>query len=208
MEKIIKTVGIYNRVSTGKQEESLEEQKRLNIEWCKEKKYEIAKEYDEIISGGKKDRPKFQKMLEDVKNRKFDAVVVQKLDRFSRSVIDLVTTMEILKEHKIDFISIIDNIETVTPQGKLVFHIMAALAEFERHLISQRTKVGIERAKREGKICHRPRKEVNLDRVVELYDKGINFTEIAATQKVSTVTLWKRIREANLKIGKKIIKNE
>jgi DNA invertase Pin-like site-specific DNA recombinase len=136
--------------------------------------------------------------------KKFDAVVVLKLDRFSRSMLDLLTSVEKLKEKGVDFISVLDRIETNTPQGKLIFHILGALAEFERALIYERTKVGIERAKREGKVCHRPRKNVNMDRVMDRYQKGIPLTEIAAIEKVSYGTLRNRLREAGIKLERKL----
>ncbi|HID19769.1 MAG TPA: recombinase family protein [Methanophagales archaeon] len=192
--------GIYARVSTEKQEESLEEQVRILEDFCKRNKHEIYKVYSETGSGAKSKREKFMELMRDVESRKLDAVVVLKLDRFSRSMLDLLTSVERLKENGVDFISVNDHIETTTPQGKLIFHIMGALAEFERSLIYERTKVGIERAKREGKVCHRPRKNINLDRVLDRYKKGIPLTEIAAIEHVSYSTLRNRLREAGIKL--------
>ncbi len=193
-------VGIYARVSTEKQEESLDEQVRMLVEFCERNKHEVYKIYSETGSGAKSKREKFMELMHDVESKKFDAVVVFKLDRFSRSMLDLLTSVERLKEKGVGFISVNDNIETTTPQGKLIFHIMGALAEFERSLIYERTKVGIERAKREGKVCHRPRKNINLDRVVDRYKKGIPLTEIAAIEHVSYSTLRNRLRESGIKL--------
>jgi DNA invertase Pin-like site-specific DNA recombinase len=193
-------VGIYARVSTEKQEESLDEQVKILEEFCKRSGHEIYEIYSETVSGAKSKREKFMELMRDVEAHKLDAVVVLKLDRFSRSMLDLLTSVERLKENGVDFISINDHIETSTPQGKLIFHIMGALAEFERSLIYERTKVGIERAKREGKVCHRPRKSVNLDRVIDRYKKGIPLTEIAAIEHVSYSTLRNRLREAGIKL--------
>ncbi len=193
-------VGVYARVSTEKQEESLEEQVRILEEFCKRNDYEIYNVYSETGSGAKSEREQFMELMRDVEAIKFDAVVVLKLDRFSRSMLDLLTSVEKLKENGVDFISVNDHIETTTPQGKLIFHIMGALAEFERSLIYERTKVGIERAKREGKVCHRPRKNINLDRVLDRYKKGIPLTEIAAIEHVSYGTLRNRLREEGIKL--------
>lgn len=199
-------VGVYARVSTEKQEESLEEQVKILREFCERNGYEIYNVYSETRSGAKSElrREKFKELMRDVESRKFDAVVVLKLDRFSRSMLDLLTSVEKLKAHDVDFISINDNIETTTPQGKLIFHIMSALAEFERALIYERTKVGIERAKREGKVCHRPRKNINLDKVRNRYNKGIPLTEIAAIERVSYSTLRNRLRESGIKLDKQL----
>jgi site-specific DNA recombinase len=193
-------VGIYARVSTEKQEESLDEQVRMLVEFCERSKYEVYKVYSETGSGAKSKREMFMELMRDVEANKFNAVVVLKLDRFSRSMLDLLTSVERLKENGVDFISVNDHIETTTPQGKLIFHIMGALAEFERSLIYERTKVGIERAKREGKVCHRPRKDINIDRVVDRYKKGIPLTEIAAIEHVSYSTLRNRLRESGIKL--------
>lgn len=197
-------VGVYARVSTEKQEESLEEQVKMLKAFCKANGYEIYNVYSETRSGAKSNREKFIELMRDVEARKFEAVVVFKLDRFARSMLDLLTNVEKLKEHEVDFISVNDHIETNTPQGKLIFHIMGALAEFERALIYDRTKVGIERAKREGKVCHRPRKEINLDRVIDRYNKGIPLTEIAAIEHVSYGTLRNRLREAGITLDMRL----
>jgi site-specific DNA recombinase len=201
MSEIKKTnVAVYARVSTGMQGESLEEQVRILDDYCKRNNYDVYKVYSETSSGAKSDREKFMELMRDVEAKKFDAVVVLKLDRFSRSMVDLLTNVERLKENDVDFISVKDNIETATAQGKLMFHLMGAFGEFERSLIYERTKVGIERAKREGKVCHRPRKKINLNRVVDRYKKGISLPEIAAIEHVSYSTLMTRLREAGIKL--------
>jgi DNA invertase Pin-like site-specific DNA recombinase len=197
-------VAIYARVSTEKQEESLEEQVKILKEFCERNSHQIYKIYSETRSGAKSKREKFMELLRDVEARKFDAVVVLKLDRFARSMLDLLTSVEKLKEHGVDFISVNDHIETNTPQGKLIFHIMGALAEFERALIYERTKVGIERAKREGKVCHRPKKGINLERVIDRYNKGIPLTEIAAIEHVSYSTLRNRLQEAGIRLNTRL----
>jgi len=201
---VLMRVGIYARVSTEKQDESLDEQVRILSEFCKRNGYEIYKIYSEIVSGANSKRDKFEEFMKDVEERKFNAVVVLKLDRFSRSMLELLECVEKLKEYDVDFISVNDHIETNTPQGKLIFHILGALAEFERALIYERTKVGIERAKREGKVCHRPRKNINIERVIDRYNKGIPLTEIAAIEKVSYNTLRNRLRETGVELKKKL----
>ena len=186
-------------MSTGMQGESLEEQLRLLRDFCKKNDYSIYKVYSETYSGAKSDRLMFMELMRDVERKKFNAVVVLKLDRFSRSMLDLLTNVERLKENGIHFISIKDNIETETPQGKLLFHLLGAFAEFERSLIYERTQMGVARAKREGKVCHRPKKNINLDRVIDQYNRGIFLSEIATTESVSEGTIRNRLREAGIK---------
>jgi len=203
-------VAIYARVSTGKQDDSLDEQIRLIQEYCERKNFEIYKVYSETASGAKEDRKEFNGLMHEVEMRtnSFDAIVVLKLDRFSRSLQSLVNSIEFLKDRKVDFISIQDNIETTTPAGKLMFHIFGALAEFERGLIRERTKIGIERARREGILCNRPKKQIDVDKAIKLFNNGVTLKDIAKVNNMSTVTLWKRLKEAGVMQDKKLHKME
>lgn len=197
-----KKVAIYARVSTGKQDQSLDEQIRLIREYCDRNDFEVLEIYSETASGAKDDRKGYNDLMHEVEMNKnlFNTVVVFKLDRFSRSLQSLINSIEFLKERNVNFVSIQDNIETTTPSGKLMFHIFGALAEFERSLIRERTKIGIDRAKREGIVCHRPKKEIEVERVISLYNSGnVMFKEIARMYGISTVTLWKRLKEAGVK---------
>jgi site-specific DNA recombinase len=91
-----------------------------------------------------------QSMLKDAQEKKFSAIFIYKLDRFSRSLKDLILTIDYLKEIGVDFVSLQDKIETASASGKLMFHIISAFAEFERNIIGDRTKFGMERKAKEG----------------------------------------------------------
>ena len=196
-------VAIYARVSTDEQRESLGEQKRILIEWCKEKKYDIVEIYEDIQSGKDTSRTDFQRMMNDVTNNHhtYKTVVILKLDRLSRSLKDLIATVDCLKEHDIGLVSKDDSaIDTTTSQGRLIFGIFGALAEFERELIGYRTGIGMKRAQREGKLCHRPRKEINVDKVKKAIEDNYTLEEIARMQGMSFVTLKKRMDDVGLQI--------
>lgn len=196
-------VAIYARVSTDEQRESLGEQKRILVEWCKEKKYDIVEIYEDIQSGKDTSRTDFQRMMNDVTNNHhtYKTVVILKLDRLSRSLKDLIATVDCLKDHGIGLISKDDSaIDTTTSQGRLIFSIFGALAEFERELIGYRTGIGMNRARREGKLCHRPRKEINADKVKKAIGDGYTLEEIAKMQGMSFVTLKKRMDDAGIQI--------
>ena len=196
-------VAIYARVSTDEQKESLGEQKRILIEWCKEKKYDIVEIYEDIQSGKDTSRTDFQRMMNDVTNNHhtYKTVVILKLDRLSRSLKDLIATVDCLKEHDIGLVSKDDSaIDTTTSQGRLIFGIFGALAEFERELIGYRTGIGMKRAQREGKLCHRPRKEINVDKVKKAIEDNYTLEEIARMQGMSFVTLKKRMDDVGLQI--------
>ena len=111
---------------------------------------------DEGVSGAKTKRPGLQKALKALKPN--DVLVVWKLDRLGRSMRHLIEITSTLEEKQIGFCSLSDAIDTSTPGGKLYFHLMGAFAEFERNLISERTKAGMAAAKARGVRIGRPKK--------------------------------------------------
>ena len=153
--------------------------------------------FQEKISGAKKERPELKRLLEYV--RKGDVIVIWKLDRLGRSLVDLVKTVNLLREKQVGLISIQDHLDTVTPGGKLIFHIMAALAEFERDMISERTKAGLKAARARGRKGGRPKgmskalkKKAPI--VVSLYKAGImSNREISENQGISVGSIYRCI---------------
>ncbi len=111
--------------------------------------------YQEKISAASKERPVLQEMLGKI--RKGDTVVVYKLDRLGRSLKDLTRLITGFSEKDIQFVSLSENIDTATTSGKLLFHIMASLAEFERELIVERTHAGLKSARARGRVGGRPK---------------------------------------------------
>jgi DNA invertase Pin-like site-specific DNA recombinase len=110
--------------------------------------------YEEKESGGKVDRPELQRLMEAL--REGDTLVVWRLDRLGRSLKHLIATVEHLEAMRVGFKSITEAIDTTTSGGKLVFHIFAALAEFERTLIRERTRAGLKAARARGRLGGRP----------------------------------------------------
>ena len=136
----------YARVSTNEQDTHLQID-ALNAIGC-----ELI--YQEKQSGAKKDRPELQQCLKSLRDS--DVLIVWKLDRLGRSLQHLIEVVSDLEERKIGFQSLTENIDTTTPTGKLIFHIFGSLAEFERGLIRERVKAGLEAAKKRGKKFGRP----------------------------------------------------
>lgn len=110
--------------------------------------------YEEKESGGKTERPELQRLIEAL--RPGDTLVVWRLDRLGRSLKHLIETVETLEAQGTGFQSLIESIDTTTSGGKLVFHIFAALAEFERTLIRERTRAGLKAARARGRLGGRP----------------------------------------------------
>ncbi len=142
-------VAIYVRVSTEKQD--YEKQIELCKKHCEIKGYEIYKVYSDVISGKSTSRLQFNEMLKDMRVYKFNAIMVTKLDRIGRSLQHLLSLFDEFNNKGVQFIAVTQNIDTTTSAGKLQMQILASFAEFERNLISERTKEGMKDAKNVGK---------------------------------------------------------
>lgn len=187
----------YARVSTKEQSLNLQ-QDALQNEGCE-------KIYSERVSGKNANRPELQSMLGQI--RRGDMIVVWKLDRLGRSLRDLVNLISKFQELEVGFKSLQDNIDTTTPTGKLTFHLFAALAEFERDIISSRTKAGLEAARARGRKGGRPKglskKAQDKARLAEsLYsEKERSISEICDHLHISKPTLYRYLRSRGVAIG-------
>lgn len=181
----------YARVSTRDQ--------NLNLQIDALKKAGCADNYiyKEQISGATKERPELKKLLAHI--REGDIVVIWKLDRLGRSLADLVHLVNEIQNKGAGLKSLNDNIDTTTPQGKLTFHIFAAIAEFEREIIRERTKAGLESARARGRKGGRPKglskeAQVKAAAAASLYQQNKPIPEILSTLRISKKTFYKYIR--------------
>ncbi len=142
-------VAIYCRVST--EEQDADKQEYICKEYCKNNNHEVFRVYKDTISGKEISRPEFNIMLDDMRRYKFRGIVVTKLDRIGRSLKHLLSLFDEFFTKKVEFIAVTQNIDTSTSAGKLQMQIMGAFAEFERNIISERTKEGMRGAKNVGK---------------------------------------------------------
>ncbi len=169
---------IYIRVSTQEQAQqgfSLAAQQEALENYAKALGYEVLKVYKDEGKSAKniQQRPEMMEMLQDAEKKKFSAIFIYKLDRFSRSIKDLILTIDKLKDWGIDFVSLQDKIETTSASGKLMFHIISAFAEFERNIIGDRTLFGMQRkAKEGGFITKAPKGYVLVDKKLEIHEEG------------------------------------
>ncbi len=152
---------------------------------------------DEGISGTVKERAGLAQALEALGTE--DILVVWKLDRLGRSLGFLCSLIEELGKQRTGFISLTDGINTATSGGKLVFHIMGALAEFERDLIRERTKAGMQAARKRGKHVGRPRSLTSqqVTHAHELLDAGKSQREVAQLFGVSPNTMGRAVKPDN-----------
>lgn len=147
---------IYYRISTADKQETGMQEKSCR-DYCARENIEIYKEYSDIgQSGSKESRPEFDKLVKDMRDKKFNCVIVYKLDRIGRSISHLLKLFEEFKKKRINFISVTQNINTTTPEGRMFLHMLMVLAEYERELTISRINAGLKRARSKGKKLGRP----------------------------------------------------
>ena len=150
--------------------------------------------FQETASGAQRDRPQLMAALDYL--REGDQIVVWRLDRMARSLKQLLETVEDLEARKVGLLSLTENIQTDSVSGKLVFHIFAALAEFERNLIRQRTQNGLAVARKMGRVGGRPslltQTSLRAARAM-LADDGLTVAEVAARLNVAVSTLYRHL---------------
>src|SRR5919197_1361524 len=175
----ITRAALYARVSTLSGQNPEMQLAELR-EYASRRGWAIASEYvDRGISGAKESRPALNRMMADAKRRKFDAVLVWKLDRFARSLKQLVNALAEMEALGVAFVSLRDNLDLSTPTGRLMFQIIGAMAEFERALIQERVRAGLRHARAQGKRLGRPGVIVEAKRIRELRAQGASLRTIA-----------------------------
>ncbi|MGB8989945.1 MAG: recombinase family protein [Candidatus Sulfotelmatobacter sp.] len=173
-----KRVALYARVSTSNGQQDPEMQLRELREYAKHRELIIVDEYIDRMTGSKDSRPALNRLMADASRRKFDGVLVWKLDRFGRSLRHLVNAIAELEALGVAFISFRDNLDLTTPSGRLMFQIIGAMAEFERALIQERVRAGLRNARAKGKKLGRPRAIVNIEEIAELREQGLSWARI------------------------------
>src|SRR5258706_16316692 len=145
---------LYARVSTSDKGQDPEVQLRELREYCQRRGFTITGEYVDIgVSGSKDSRPQLNRLLAAAHRRQCDAVLVWKLDRFGRSLKHLVNALAEFESLGVAFISLKESLDLTTPAGRLMFGVIAAMAEFERDLIRERVKAGIAYRRSKGLPC-------------------------------------------------------
>ena len=194
-----KVAALYARVSTLDQncEVQLEELRRYAGK-CFARYCEYT---DAGVSGAQRHRPQLDALMKDARRRLFDVVLVWKFDRFARSLKHLIESLDEFSALGIDFISLTEGVDTTTPSGQLLFHIVGAVAQFERDLIAERVRAGMAHARALGKRIGRPRAEVDVEAVSKLRLEGRSLREIARTLNVPV----SRVRRGLLRCTAKTI---
>ncbi len=186
-------VAIYCRVST--LDQSTDSQLLDLRRYTRERGWTISKEYcDNGISGTTESRPALNQLMDDAKKRKFDVVLVWRFDRFARSTQHLILALSEFKNLGIDFVSFQENIDTSSPLGSAIFTIISAVSQLERDIIAERVRMGLRRAKEEGKQLGRPRASIDLEKLNRLHSEGLSHRQIAAELGTSHATVGRMLR--------------
>ena len=151
--------------------------------------------FSDVISGASRSRPKLNALMEQLRDG--DVVIVTKYDRLARSLQDLLAIVDTIKERGADFRSLAEDINTTTPAGRLAFHVFASIAEFERERIAERTREGLEAARRRGRVGGRPPalSAEQREQIAKLRAEGQGTAKIARMFSVSASTV-QRVKPA------------
>jgi DNA invertase Pin-like site-specific DNA recombinase len=183
-------IALYARISTSDQ--NCEMQLRELRDYAAARKWTVYAEYvDTGWSGAKASRPELNRLMTDARKRRFDAVCVWKLDRWGRSVADSIKSIQELTSVGVTFIATSQNISTddANPMARFLLHVMAAFAELERAIITERIVAGVKTARANGKQLGRPRRVFRLDEAVRLRAEGMSWRGIAARLKMPVTTV-------------------
>jgi len=172
-----KRVALYARVST-LLAQSPEMQLLELREYASRRGWIVVGEYVDRASGAKESRPALNRLMLDACRRKFDLIAVWKIDRFGRSLRHLVNALAELEEVGVAFVSLRDNVDLSTASGRLMFQIVAAMAEFEPALIQERVRAGLRNARAQGKRLGRPRIVVDVAKISPLRAQGHSWASI------------------------------
>ncbi len=185
-------VALYARVSTDDQ--TVAPQLDALREYARARGLEVVAEHiDEGVSGRKDRRPALDKLLADARRRRFDAVAVVKLDRLGRSLHHLLTLLGEFEALGVDLIAVDDGLDTTTPVGRLFYQIRGAFAEYETELIRERTRAGLQAAKKRGKRLGRPRVHVPIAEARRLLAEGLSLTAVARHLGIARSTLQRAL---------------
>ncbi len=193
-----RVAALYARVSTLDQNCELQLQ---DLRRYAGQRFAQYREYIDVgVSGAQRHRPQLDALMKDAHKRLFDVVLVWKFDRFARSLKHLIESLDEFSSLGIDFVSYTEGIDTTTPTGQLLFHIVGAVAQFERDLIAERVRAGMAHARSLGKRIGRPPARVDLTTVASLRSQGRSWREIARVLSVPSSTVRRASKRTTIEI--------
>src|SRR5438132_12596564 len=190
-----KRVAIYARVSTVDKGQDPETQLVGLREYATRRGFVLAGEYVDYASGIREDRPQYRRLVEAARKRHIDVVLVWRYDRFARSTQALLQALKEFHRLGVDFDSSPENIDTTTPQGEMIFTVLASLAQFESALMSERVKAGMARARAQGKrISRAPIPRGVQVRIADLYRQEVSIHQMSRKLGIGYGTAWNYVQ--------------
>jgi len=194
----MKTAAIYARVSTNGQ--TTDNQVRELRKVARRHGWKISAEYiDHGVSGakGRDKRPELDKLLKEANRREFDIIMAWSVDRLGRSLQHLVGFLDEIHAKGVDLYLHQQNIDTSTPSGKAMFQMAGVFAEFERSMIQERVRAGLERAREQGKVLGRPKVSARIETLIrQKRGKGMGILKIAKEVGVGTSVVQRVLKAA------------
>jgi putative DNA-invertase from lambdoid prophage Rac len=188
-------VGLYARVSTHDQQ-TLPLQMQAMQQYVQTRGWQVVLEVQEVSSGAVQ-RPQREPLLKAARRRELDAILVWRLDRWGRSLVDLIATLEELNALGVGFVSLTEALDLTTPTGRAMAGLLAVFAEFERDILRERVKAGIAQARQQGKPHGRPATVAGQQpRIQELYTQGLSKAGIARKLGIGRTSVRRLLREA------------
>jgi DNA invertase Pin-like site-specific DNA recombinase len=186
---------VYARVSTHDQQ-TLGMQVDAMKSYVEDRGWRLARRVEDVGSGAK-DRPGRGSLLKASRRREIDVIVVWRLDRWGRSVADLMTTLRELTELGVGFVSLTEALDLTTPSGRAMAGMLAIFAEFEREILRERVRAGIAQARKEGRPHGRPRTaSLKADEVLRLKAERVSHSEIARRLGIGRTSVRRILRAA------------
>ena len=187
-------VGLYARVSTNDQQ-TLPMQSRAMREYAARRGWTIAAQVREVGSGAAK-REAREKLLEAARRREIDVVLVWRLDRWGRSVTDLLATLQELEHLGVGFVSLTEALDLTTPAGRAMAGLLAIFAEFEREILRERTRAGLVQARLNGKRLGRPQTAgLQATEIRKMHRAGTSKSEIARRLEIGRTSVRRILAE-------------
>ena len=193
----MKRAALYLRVST---KEQTTENQRLELERIAAAKgWRVSEVYEDYgLSGtkGRDKRPAYDRLLKDAVRSRFDVVMVWDVSRLGRSLSGLIEALEDLQANGVDLYLHQQALDTTTPSGKALYQMCGVFAEFERGMISERVRAGLERSRAEGKVLGRPLVQIDTLQLVQQRAQGLSIRKLAGLHGVSVGKIHQALRKA------------
>jgi putative DNA-invertase from lambdoid prophage Rac len=188
--------GLYARVSTADQQ-TLPMQIAAMTDYALRRGWMVTTTVQDI-NGGTKHRPKREELIKMARRRQLDVIIVWRLDRWGRSLSDLTHSLEELRTLLVDFVSVTEGLDFSTPTGRAMGQMLGIFAEFEREVLRDRVRAGLEHAKRKGVVLGRPKSaQAKTRKVLELVAQGLNKKQIAEQLHIGRASVYRALEQAS-----------